>query len=128
MNIKNITKKYDIKIPKKHVNMNQRGSSGSIPSIEISKECLESGDYVSDESEYQEGGNGDRSHHQNTNSNTGPPSPSTSHSQYQSAQHQYHQVRWIVKTERKSIQHTFLLFSLSLFLSFSLSYVSVARY
>jgi hypothetical protein len=76
----------------KHAN-NQRGSSGSIPSIEITKENVESGDYISDESEYQEGGNGERSQ-RNSNSN-GPPSPLSSYAQHQSPQ-QYHQpqVRW----------------------------------
>lgn len=96
----------------KHANINQRGSTGSIPSIEITKECLESGDYMSDESEYQEGVV-DRSHRNNVtsssnNANNGCPSPLPSHSQYQTAQHQYHQpqVRWMNECkqslERKS--------------------------
>lgn len=82
-----------LKKTQKHAN-NQRGSSGSIPSIEITKENVESGDYISDESEYQEGGNGERGQ-RNTN-NDGPPSPLSSYAQHQSPQHQYHQpqVRW----------------------------------
>lgn len=86
----------------KHANINQRGSTGSIPSIEITKECLESGDYMSDESEYQEGHAVDRSHRNNVASNNNAhnecPSPLSSHSQYQTAQHQMHhqpQVRWM---------------------------------
>jgi hypothetical protein len=76
-----------LKKTQKHAN-NQRGSSGSIPSIEITKENVESGDYVSDESEYQEGGNGERGAR---SSNNDPPSPSPSYAQHQSPQHQYHQ-------------------------------------
>ena len=74
-----------------HAN-NQRGSSGSIPSIEITKDNVESGDYISDESEYQEGGNGERGQR----NNNGPPSPLSSYAQHQSPQHQSHQpqVRW----------------------------------
>jgi hypothetical protein len=82
-----------LKKTQKHAT-NQRGSSGSIPSIEITKENIESGDYVSDESEYQEGGNGERergARSSNMNSNNGPPSPSPSYAQHQSPQHQYHQ-------------------------------------
>lgn len=80
-----------LKKTQKHAN-NQRGSSGSIPSIEITKENVESGDYISDESEYQEGGNGERGQR----NNNGPPSPLSSYAQHQSPQHQYHQpqVRW----------------------------------
>lgn len=79
-----------LKKTQKHA-INQRGSSGSIPSIEITKENIESGDYISDESgEYQEGGNGERG----PRNNNGPPSPLPPYAQvHQSPQHQY-QVRW----------------------------------
>lgn len=84
-----------LKKTQKHAN-NQRGSSGSIPSIEITKENVDSGDYVSDESEYQEGGNGERDRRASINNN-GPPSPLPSYAQHQSQsqspQHHY-QVRW----------------------------------
>lgn len=66
-------------------NTNQRGSTGSIPSIEITKENIESGEYISDESEYQEGTNG-----RSGRRNNGPPSPVPSYAQ-QSPQHQYNQ-------------------------------------
>lgn len=84
-----------LKKTQKHAN-NQRGSSGSIPSIEITKEIVESGDYVSDESEYQEGGNGERGHRSSHMNNNDPPSPMPSYGQHHSPQHQYHQpqVRW----------------------------------
>lgn len=88
-----------LKKTQKHAN-NQRGSSGSIPSIEITKENIESGDYISDESEYQEGGNGERGDRRNSSINiNGPPSPLPSYAQHQSPQHQYHQpqVRWKLK-------------------------------
>jgi hypothetical protein len=91
----------------------QQDSSGSIPSIEITKENIEAGDYISDESEYQEGGNGGSSRrHANNN---GPPSPLPSYAQHhqQSPQHQYHQqqnqhqVRWknpcVARTEPCSL-------------------------
>ena len=83
-----------LKKTQKHANnQRERGSTGSIPSIEITKENIESGDYISDESEYQEGGNGERGQR---NNNNGPPSPLPAYAQHQSPQHQYHQpqVRW----------------------------------
>jgi hypothetical protein len=92
-----------LKKTQKHA-LNQRGSSGSIPSIEITKENVESGDYISDESEYQEGGNGDRDRRNSCINNNGPPSPMPSqYAQHQSPQHQYHQpqVRWM-KNQKKT--------------------------
>lgn len=83
------------------ISNSQPDSSGNIPSIEITKENLEGGaDYISDESEYQEG---ESSSNSNNNGRMGrrhstvPPSPLPSSSSYaqhhqQSPQHnQYHQ-------------------------------------
>lgn len=78
---------------KQNANNSQQDSSGGIPAIAITKENLESADYVSDESEYQEGENNGRNGRRNS---TVPPSPLPSSSSYtqhhqQSPQHQYHQ-------------------------------------
>lgn len=86
----------------------QQDSSGSIPSIEITKENVESGDYISDESEYTEGNGappiGRRNTIANISNNNSPQSPLTSYThqqhhqpQQQQQQHQHHhqsQVRW----------------------------------
>jgi hypothetical protein len=88
------------KSQKQNANSQQQDSSGSIPSIEITKENIESGDYVSDESEYQEGAINEsvmsgRRVSVAINNSIPPASPSyhqTSHAQqshHQSPQHQY---------------------------------------
>lgn len=106
---------------KANANISQQDSSGSIPSIEITKENLEGADYISDESEYQEGEN-NNSNNNNTNNgrmgrrhSTVPPSPLPSSSSYaqhhqQSPQHQYHQqhqpqvnISCVAMNEKKSV-------------------------
>lgn len=111
---------------KSSANISQQDSSGSIPSIEITKEHLESAvDYISDqESEYQEGENNINHSSNNASNNNGrmgrrasavPPSPLPSSSSYaqhhpQSPQHQYHQqhhpqvnMKMCCQNEKKSV-------------------------